>query len=114
MKSIKTYLLPLILITFFSSSVFSQSNTDTNSVEETKFSKIDSVLANGYMTEKEYDKKHKIKKHQKRANSDFYYGDEKTKEKDGEEKDSVVNEIAVEVIVEVVINTLFIIAAIWH
>ena len=111
MKSIKKYLLPLILIAFFSTQGFSQDNS--NEKEQEKISKTDSILVHTYFTEEDYNKKHGIEK----DNQAFYYSDEVYNEKEPEqhqEKDTVLGEVAAEIIVEVVVNTLFFIAAFWH
>jgi hypothetical protein len=115
MKSIKTYLIQLILIAFFSTSAFSQSNNSTDE-RQSEITKIDSVLVNGYFTESDYNKKHNVKKQSKTTELEIYYKDEnKNKDaRDGGEKDGFLKAVAAEVIVEVVVNTLFIIAAIWR
>jgi hypothetical protein len=115
MKSINTYLLQLILIAFFSTSAFSQRNNNIDK-RQNEISKIDSVLINGYFTERDYNKKHNIKKHPKTSDSEIYYKDENVKKetRDDEEKNRFFKEVAAEVIVEGVVNILFIIATVWH
>jgi hypothetical protein len=111
MKTIKIYLLPLILVLLFASNGFSQNKVD--SVEKEKISKTDSILIHTYFTEEEYNKIHNIEK----PEQEFYYSDEAYNEKENKhhrEKDTIKGEIAAEIIVEVVVNTLFFIVAFWH
>ncbi len=120
MKSIKIYLLPLVLFTFFSTSVFSQNDFYNAKKEEQKIvqkkSKTDSILVHGYFTEKDYNEMHGVEKSQKNVDTEFYYGDETTEEAERrkKERDSFLGEVAAEVIVEVMVNAVFVIAAFWH
>lgn len=120
MKSIKIYLLPLFLIAFFSTQVFSQDDFYNEKLgkdkAEQKVSKTDSIIGNEYFTEKDYNEIQGIKEYQKNINSEFYCDDEgyNKDEPKKRERDSFMNEVAAEVIVEVVVNTLFIIATFWH
>lgn len=116
MKSIQIYFLPLILSCFFGMKGFSQSSVNFNKNQKETISRTDSILINEYLTEKDYNKKHNVNKQNRVADSEIYYEDESNKEEEQKknEKNSFLNEVAAEVIVEVVVNTLFIIAAIWH
>ena len=116
MKSIKTYLIPLVLIAFFSIKGLSQDTINKNNDEKEKISRTDSVLINEYFTEMDYNKKYKTIKQQKAIDSEIYYGDENDNEEVLKKEDNTrfLNKDTAEVIVEVVVNTLFIIVAIWH
>jgi len=120
MKSIKIYLFPLILFVFFTGQAFSQNELNTNGKENNKInhtiSETDSILIYGYFTEKDYNEIHGIKSEIKSNESEFYYGDENSKndKERKRERDSFFGEVAAELIVEVVVNTLFVIAAFWH
>lgn len=120
MKSIKIYLLPLFLFIFFSIQVFSQDEfyndkKETEKIEQT-ISKTDSIIVYGYFTEKDYNEIHGIQKHTKNTDSELYYGDEIYNEepRKGRRRDGFLAEVAAEVIVEVVINAVFIIATFWQ
>ncbi|MBL4593164.1 MAG: hypothetical protein JKX68_05015 [Flavobacteriales bacterium] len=118
MKSIKTYLLPLLLLTFFSTSVFAQNDFYNGEKEqekiEQKISTTDSILVYGYYTEIDYNEIHGIEKPKNNVDSEFYYGDEVRDKEKHRKKDSFLSEVAAEVIVEVVINAVFILATFWH
>ena len=59
MKSIKTYLLLLFLLALFGVQAFSQTSSEKEMYnKEYKFSKTDSVLAETYLTERDYIDKH--------------------------------------------------------
>ncbi len=64
MKSIKTYLLPLILLCCFSIQGFSQSDIDKGNAKsiglEQELSKTDSVLVFSYHTEQDYNELHGV------------------------------------------------------
>ncbi len=120
MKSIKIYLLPLILFTFFSTQAFSQNDFYNDKKKKTKIeqkiSKTDSIIVNEYYTEKDYNELHSIKEIKINTNSEIYYDDEAYNEEERKhrERDGFLAEVAAEVIVEVVINAVFIIATIWQ
>ena len=120
MKSIKVYFLLLFFLTVFNSVAFSQNKTENKQVEtkniEQSLSKIDSILVNTYFTEADYNKIHKIKKVECVKISENYYGDEIYNEEGRGEKarDRFLENVAIEVVVDVVVNTLFIIATFWQ
>jgi len=116
MKSIKTYIVPLVLIAFFSAKGLSQNTINEKHNENNNISLADSILIYGYFTEKDYNKKYEVNKSTKTTSSEIYYDHESNSDKDSKDKEnnSFLNEVATEVIVEVVVNTLFFIAAIWH
>ncbi len=120
MKSIKIYLLPLLLISFFSTQGFSQDDFYNNKNEkekvEQKTFKSDSLLVHGYFTERDYNEIYNVKEQHKNTHSEIYYGDEAYNEEElrRRERDNFFGEVAAEVIVEVVVNTLFILATCWH
>jgi len=117
MKSIKIYLLALFFPIFFSSSVFSQNKiSDDQAKVEQKLSETDSILVNTYFTEEDYNKIHKIEKAECLKISENYYGDEIYNEKvcTKTSRNTFLENVAIEVVVDVVVNTLFIIATFWH
>jgi len=120
MKSIKIYLLPFILLIVFCSPLYSQNDfyndkTPQKSVIQ-KASKIDSVLIHGYFTEKDYNELRGIDNSQKKSESEIYYRDEVLTEEEQRkrERDGFFSEVAAEVIVEVVVHTVFILATFWQ
>ncbi len=118
MNAIKTYLLALFLALFFIFPTFAQSNFDDNKFikQEQQLSKIDSILINCYFTEKEYNRIHGIKQSKPFDDEVLMYEDEiyngKKYKKTG--RDNLLNDIPVEVVVDVVLNTLFFIAVLWQ
>lgn len=120
MKSIKIYLLPLILIAFFSSPTFSQNDFYNSKKEKEqgkqKLSKTDSILVDGYFTEEDYNEIRGIKENKHTSSSEEYYKnkDYTEEERKKNERDHFLTEVAAEVIIEVVVNTLFILATFWH
>lgn len=116
MQSIKIYLLPLFLFTFFSTQGFSQDEfyNDKKEVEKTEqtISKTDSIIVYGYFTEKDYNEIHGIQKHKKNTDAEFYYSDEIYNEepRKGRRRNGFLAEVAA----EVVINAVFIIATFWQ
>lgn len=120
MKSIKLYLLPFFLITFFSSVTFSQNDfyNDKKAPNEKVLNiiEMDSIIANEYYTEKDFNEIHRINEPQKNNDQEFYYEDEVYHEEDrkARRRDSFLGEVAAEVVVEVVVNTLFILATFWQ
>lgn len=121
MKSIKAYLLLLFLPIFFSVQSFSQSSFNENEKEEQKkefqFSKSDSLLAATYFTEKDYNEINGIEQLERAENTEGYYNDEVyNSEQPHKQKNrrSFWDAVAAEVIVEVMVNTVFIIATFWQ
>ena len=119
MESIKTYLLALFLSIFFSAPIFSQSNSVKHPEKKIKVEtiddKTDSILVNTYFTEQDYNEQHDIELIYSEE-SEFYYGDE-IYQNDNHPRRSQGDfwgEIAAEVVVEVVVNAVFIIATIWQ
>ena len=118
MESIKTYLLPLFLTICFSTPIFSQNDFNENINEKNKEElidlKTDSILVHTYFTERDYNEKYNIET-VKHDNGSELYNDEAYNDKEQRRKvrDDFFIEVAAEVIVEVVINAIFIIAAIW-
>ena len=119
MNAIKTYLL-LFLLLLFIVPTFAQSNSDDNvpqkQDQEQELSKTDSILVNCYFTEKEYNRIHGINQLETVDNSESMYEDEiyngKKYKKSG--RDNLLSDIPVEVVVDVVLNTLFFVAILWQ
>ena len=121
MKSIKIYLLPIFLLTLFNTQVFSQDDFYNNKKEKQKLeqtdSRADSIIVHEYFTEEDYNEKHNVANNKISNDSEPYYGDEiysSEEEKRRRERNNFFNEVAAEVVVEVIVNTLFIIATFWH
>jgi hypothetical protein len=117
MNAIKTYLL-LFLLLLFIAPTFAQSNFEVNESEnqELQLSKTDSILVNCYFTEKEYNRIHGINQLETVDNSENTYQDEiyngkKNKKKGG---DTFLSEIPIEMMVDVMLNTLFFVAILWN
>jgi len=118
MNSIKTYLLPLVLLLFVTFSTFGQNppNNEAFDKEEIQMSKIDSVLVNCYYSEEEYNRIHDINqlecvKSSEDVHEDEIYNDKKHKKR---RQGSFWSDVPAELIVEVVANTLFFIAILWQ
>jgi hypothetical protein len=118
MNAIKTYLLSLIFLLSFISSTFAQSNSDDKeSVRlEQELSEEDSILVNCYFTEKEYNRIHGIYQSTTASNSEYTYEDEIYKGEKNKKRgrDTFLSDIPVELVVDVVLNTLFFVAILWH
>lgn len=121
MKSIKIYLLPIFLLTLFNTQVFSQDDFYHDKKEKQKFeqtdSRVDSIIVNEYFTEKDYNEKHNVADNKISKDSESYYEDEiysSEEVKRKRDRNNFFNEVAAEVVVEVLVNTLFIIATFWH
>ena len=114
MKSIKIYLLPIILVTFFTTQGLSQNAINNGVNENEKISRTDSILVHGYFTEFDFNEINGISNSKENVDSEFYYGDEVRDEEKDRERDSFLSEVAAEVIVEVVINAVFILATFWQ
>ena len=119
MNAIKTYLL-LFLLLLFIVPTFAQSNSDDNvpqkQDQEQELSKTDSILVNCYFTEKEYNRIHGINQLETVDNSESMYEDEiyngKKHKKRG--RDTFLSDIPVEMVVDIMLNTLFFVAILWH
>jgi len=118
MTSIKTYLLPLFLLLFLSISAFSQSTLVRGTVvQHQRFSKADSVLAATYLTEREYNELNGVGDMSETACSKPFYGDEIYNEepvRSTKRRNHFWDAVAVELVVEVLVNTTFLIATLWH
>ena len=113
MNSIKTYLLPLVLLLFTSFSLFAQ--TDLRPTEE-KLSKTDSILVNCYFTEQDYKDKHHVQNYEVEELEEVTYEDElynnKVHKKRG--NNTFWENVPAELVVDVVVNTLFFVALLWQ
>jgi len=116
MKSIKLYLFLALLFIFPVTKVFTQNIHKQEPREKDNSSKIDSILVHGYFTEKDYNELYGIKLLKENKKSIVCYNDEIYSKKNNSEKDkdTIIRDTNAEIIVELVINTLFIIAAFWH
>lgn len=118
MNSIKTNLLLLFLLFLFNASAFAQS--DSNNVDHKEYNQqnleTDSVLNNCYFTEKEYNRIHKLKTCGRVDDSEYMYEDEiytgKKHKKRG--RDTFLDDVPVDLVVDVVLNTLFFVAILWQ
>ena len=113
MNSIKTYLLPLIFLLFVTLSSFAQENA--NSVER-KLSKTDSILVNCYFSEQDYNAQYNIEPSEVEVDDVRVYEDEIYENKETKKKvrSSFWDDVPAEFVVDVVLNTLFLIALIWQ
>ncbi len=117
MNSIKTYLLPLFFLLFMSVSSIAQSSIGDKRSEEQKLSTIDSVLINTYFTEKDYNELHNIKVDNRRTSENDYYADEIYNEEPHPKhkvKGSFWDTVAVDIAVDVVVNSIYLIAVFWQ
>ncbi len=118
MNLIKTYLLPIALVLFFSMQVFTQpaSANDGQVGEEEQVSGVDSVLVNCYFSEAEYNKIHGINQSEMIEDSDQVYGDEiygdQKHRKSG--RNTFWEDVPADLIFDVVVNTLFFVAILWQ
>lgn len=120
MKSIKIYLLPLILLIVLSSSSLAQSSLKKDSLKREKvFSKADSVLVEGYVTELDFIEQNYTEDNVEigECNTRNYYGDEIYNEEplpSRKRNAPFWDAVAVEVVADVIVNAVFIIAAFWQ
>lgn len=118
MKSIKTYLLPLFILAIFSAQAFSQGIITNDSLSNQKvFSKADSVLAESYLTEIDYNELKGDGNLNVSVHNKTYYGDEIYNEepiKKSKRRNFIWDSATAELVVDVVVNTVFLIAAFWH
>ena len=113
MKSIKIYLLPFLFVLISVGQVFSQSNLK----KERKFSKADSALVETYLTEEDYNNLNEISEGNDQGEFKTHYGDEIYNEEplpQNKRKNVFWNSDAAELVVDVFVNTVFLIAAFWH
>ena len=118
MNLIKTYLLPLILLLFFivPSMAQSVSNDFEHDSLKVEISKVDSFIVNHYYTEEEYNRIYQVKQCETyRVSEDVYndeiYGDQKHEKK---RRRNSFNDIPVDLVVDIVVNTLFFVAILWQ
>lgn len=118
MKSIKTYLLSLFLLIFFSIQAFSQSALiKDNLLQEHVFSKADSVLAETYFSERGYNELNGITSLSQEVYSESVCGGEiynDEPKQNNKKRNYFLDSVAVELMVEVVVNSVFLIATFWH
>ena len=120
MKSIKTYLLPLLLLVFFGAQSFSQINLKKETCnKERKFSKADSILVEYYLTESDYNEKYGIDiacvdeiESLKDCGADEIYNETPNHIRNSNNR--FLNAGAVSFIVDVAIHTVFLIVAFWQ
>ena len=113
MKSIKIYLLPYLFALISVGQVFSQSNLK----KERKFSMADSVLVESYLTEEDYNRLNKVCETNESVAFKAHYGDEIYNEEplpQNRRKNLFWSSDAVELVVDVFVNTMFLIAAFWN
>ena len=118
MNFIKTYLLPILLLVFFSGQAIAQAELRKDSlINEQVFSKADTILANTYMSERDYNERYGINYLNEDTYDETFYGDEIYNEeplRKNRRKNHFWDAVAVEIVAEMVVNTVFIIAAFWH
>jgi hypothetical protein len=110
---IKTYLLPLFLVLIVSCATYGQSTTV---VESKTLSKADSVLVNYYYSEQDYNELHAINSSaidtlNKQTYSDETYKDLKYKKR---KENDFWEDVPIEFIVDVAVNTFFFVALLWQ
>ena len=114
----KKILLSSALMFLGTLSVFAQSNSeDKESVKlEQELSEEDSILVNCYFTEKEYNRIHGIYQSTTASNSEYTYEDEIYKGEKNKKRgrDTFLSDIPVELVVDVVLHTLFFVAILWQ
>ena len=118
MNLIKTYLLPLCLLLFFTVSSLAQSDSNYISSDSAKveMSKTDSVLVNCYFSEKEYNRIHGIDRAERIDGSEEVYEDEiyNGKKEQKKRRSNFWDNVPAELVVDVVVNTLFFVAILWQ
>jgi hypothetical protein len=118
MKSIKTYLLSLFLLVFFSVPTFSQSGlVKDKGRQEQIFSKADSVLAESYLSERDYNELNGISSSNQECCDEIYLGNEiysDEPKQNNKKRNYFWDSAAAELVVEVVVNSVFLIATFWH
>ncbi|PJA08686.1 MAG: hypothetical protein COX70_03100 [Flavobacteriales bacterium CG_4_10_14_0_2_um_filter_32_8] len=119
MNSIKIYLLSTLFLVFFNNLLFSQNDFYNDKKEEKNISsnKVtinDIDLIDEYTTEKDYNEIHHINKIQynddELLEEEIYSNQKNTKTK----KDTIAAEVVADVILNVFVNAVFIIATCWH
>ena len=118
MNLIKTYLLPLILLFSFSTAAYTQSTSCSDGQEEKVglMTTTDSILINCYYTEKEYNRIQKINQDETAEDYEYMYEDEIYSDKKYKKRgrNTFRWDIPAELVVDVVMNTLFFIAILWQ
>ncbi|MDG1475840.1 MAG: hypothetical protein P8Q14_01710 [Vicingaceae bacterium] len=118
MKSIKIYLLPFLFLLFSAGQVFSQSDFEKDNLKkERKFSKADSVIVETYLTEEDYNRLNEIRELNEPTDFNTHYGDEVYNEEpisQNRKRNVFWNSGTAELVVDVFVNTMFLIAAFWH
>ncbi|MGB0887176.1 MAG: hypothetical protein ACPGSL_03540 [Vicingaceae bacterium] len=114
MNFIKTYLLPLVLLLFINASLFAQDGSH-NKDSKLVLSKTDSIIVHHYYTEKDYLKNQNISESKNNNDSDNYYEDEiySNKKYHKKNKSNFWKDVSVELVADVVVNSLLFIAIIW-
>lgn len=118
MKSIKIYLLPLLLMFVFSVSANAQSDSDNRDDGRIgTFSVSDSLVVASYLTEIDYNEKHGvvkdcIVKNNKELSTDEIY--DKSPTDNRRTRGSGWDAHTVEFVIDIAVHTAFIIAAFWH
>lgn len=120
MKSIKTYLLLLFLLALFGVQAFSQTSSEKEMYnKEYKFSKTDSVLAETYLTERDYIDKHGLEVvsvcedvRSKDVSSDEIYNETPSHRNNSRYRS--LDAGTVSFIVDVAIHTIFLITLFWQ
>ena len=116
MKSIKLLLSALFILTFISVNAQDDFYNDKKAKDKEKTEKIvetQKIAIEEYTTEQDYNEKHNIEPTYEvydGESEEFYDGTENRKPR----RNTLAGEIVAEVVVEVFVNAVFIIAAFWH
>ncbi|MGB0881591.1 MAG: hypothetical protein ACPGSO_01470 [Vicingaceae bacterium] len=120
MNSIKIYLLPLILLVVLSSPLLAQTSLEEDSFKnEQHFTKMDSVLIETYLTEQDFKDQRTLMGGERIEASFFkdYCADEIYNEEPyhkNSTKSRFWDNVAIDVAVDIVVNSIFLIAAFWQ
>jgi hypothetical protein len=113
MNSIKTYLLPLLFLLFGSLASFAQ--TDSSTVIK-KLSKTDSILVNCYFSEQDYNAIYEIENFEEEEFADQKYSDEIYSDQEHKKRrgNTFWENVPAELVVDVLVNTIFLVALLWQ
>lgn len=117
MKTILPYLTCLFLVFGLSSQLWAQTEIKPDPKKALskaqQTAQTDSILVNVYLTEADYNEKHHIKNKTitRDVYGDEFYAEEKM---DHYQDDAFLNDVATEVIIEVIVNAFIIVATFWQ
>ena len=114
--------LPLFFLFIFNASAFSQTAKTPNNQEQQTFSKADSLIAASYFTEQDFNELNGITTSNETSFNDNSEGDEIYNNTNHHHESTSKHQrrnrfweaVAADIIIDVVVNTVFVITAFWN